>query len=187
MVESVEYNEKKGCPPGFYKHSSYKGHHTRCVKSETRGITRSSTRKLHCPRGQIPRHGYIRRFGKTIMKRGYTVKRVKGKEYRIYPEKKSVYVKPSCVKDMGDPRVKTPSPGNRIGPLRKGELKKHGYVYNISVTDRHNALKKAIQEFGTLEVYHKLDAVAKLSKFSVPEASKVFKEDRDWLKSHFKL
>jgi len=211
MAGSLEYNEKKGCPPGFHKRSSYKstrGHRVppRCVKAQTvyaetrknysrrilqkhrlNSIAQSSTRKLHCPKGLIPRHGYVRRFGKTIMKKGYTVKRAEGKEYRIYPERKSVYVKPSCVKDMGDPHVKTPSPGNRIGPLRKGELKKHGYIYNESVTDRHDALKKAIKEFGTLGVYHKLDAVAKLSKFSVPEASKVFKEDRDWLKSHYEL
>ena len=197
MVGSLEYDEKKGCPPGFYKRSSIRGHRARCVKAQTvYGQTRrivqnhkltSSTRKLHCPKGQVPRHGYVRRFGKTIMKKGYTVKRSEGKEYRIYPEKKSVFVKPSCVKDMGDPHVKTPSPGNRIGPLRKGELKKHGYIYNESVTDRRDALKKAIKEFGTLGVYHKLDAVAKLSKFSVPEASKVFKEDRDWLKSHYEL
>jgi hypothetical protein len=215
MAGSLEYDKKKGCPPGFHKRSSYtstRGHRVppRCVKAQTvyaetrKNYSRrmlekqehrlksihnlsSSTRKLHCPKGKVSRHGYVRRFGKTIMKKGYTVKRSEGKEYRIYPEKKSVYVKASCVKDMGDPHVKTPDPGNRIGTLRKGELKKHGYVYNKSETDRHSALKKAIQEFGTLGVYHKLDAVAKLSKFSVPEASKIFKEDREWLKSHYEF
>jgi hypothetical protein len=186
MAGSSEYNDKKGCPPGFHKSYSHKHHSTRCVKSQTRkNFSPSSTKKLHCPKGHIPRHGYIRRFGKTIMKKGYTVRRAEGKEYRIYPEKKSVYVKASCVKDVGNSHMKA-SPGNR-GVLRKGELKKHGYIYNESISDRHEALKKAIKEFGTLDVYNKLDTIAKLSKFSVPEASKIFKEDRDWIKNTFEL
>lgn len=212
MVGSVEYNEKKGCPPGFHKRSSYissTGHRVapRCVKAQTvynesrKNYSRrvlhkqeqrleklgSSTRKLHCPRGQVSRMGYVRRFGKTVMKKGYTVKRRDGKEYRIYPESKSVFVKPSCIKDKGEPGVKTPSPGEGIGLLRKGELKKHGYIYNESVADRHEALKKAIKEFGPLGVYHKLDAIVKLSKHSVPEASRVFKDDREWLRDNYKL
>jgi len=121
------------------------------------------------------------------MVKGYTVKRADGKEYRVYPESKSVFVKPSCIKDKGEPGIKTPSSGEGIGLLRKGELKKHGYIYNESVSERQTALKKAIKEFGTLGVYHKLDAIAKLSKYSVPEASRVFKSDREWLKDHYKL
>jgi hypothetical protein len=121
------------------------------------------------------------------MERGYTVKRASGKEYHIKPDKKSVYVKPSCIKDRGDPRVKTPAPGDRIGFLRKGELKKHGYVYIKGREERHEALKKAIKEFGSLGVYRKLDIIAKLSKYRVPEASRVFKEDREWLKRNYEL
>jgi len=121
------------------------------------------------------------------MKRGYTVKRAAGKEYHITPGKRSIYVKPTCVKDRGGPHVKTPRPGNGIQPLKKGELKKHGYMYLKHRDERHDALKRAIKEFGALDVYHKLDAIAKLSKHSVPEASHVFKEDREWLKRHYDL
>jgi hypothetical protein len=212
-MDSLPYNDKKGCPDGFHKRSSYtskKGHRVspRCVKAQTvyketrknyahrvlerqqdrlRSAGKNKTKKLHCPPGRVERHGYVRRFGKTVMKRGYTVKKITGKKYHIIPKQHSVYVKPSCIKDRGDPGVKAPDPGERIGQLRKGELKKHGYTYIKSRDERHIALRKAIKEFGTLGVYHKLDAVAKLSKHSVPKASKVFKEDRDWLKAKYEL
>jgi hypothetical protein len=213
MVGSLPYDERKGCPDGFHKRSSYtskKGHRVppRCVKAQTvyresrrnysRRVLRRqeerlehahkpATSKLRCPPGKAIRHGYVRRFGKTVMRKGYTVKKASGKEYHIKPAQKSVYVKPACVKDKGDPKVKAPSPGDRIGPLRRGELKKHGYIYLKHREERHNALKKAIKEFGPLGVFRKLDIVAKLSKHSAPEASRVFKADRDWLRNHYEL
>lgn len=213
MVSSLPYDERKGCPDGFHKRSSYtskRGHRVppRCVKAQTvyketrknysRRILRRQeerlehfkkpgTSRLRCPPGKIQRHGYVRRFGKTVMARGYTVKKASGKEYHIKPAQKSVYVKPACIKDKGDPRVKAPSPGEGIGPLRRGELKKHGYVYMKHREERHNALRRAIKEFGSLGVFRKLDAVAKLSKHSAPEASRVFRADRDWLRDHYDL
>jgi hypothetical protein len=213
MVDSLPYDDRKGCPRGFHKRSAYtskRGHrvHPRCVKAQTvyrdsrrnysRRILRRQeerldslrkprTMKLKCAKGKVIRRGYVRRFGATVMKRGYTVKRASGKEYHIKPAQKSIYVKPSCVKDKGNPDVKAPGPGEGIGPLRKGELKKHGYVYLKHREERHSALRKAIKEFGALGVYHKLDAIQKLSKYSVPRASKVFGEDRDWIKRHYRL
>jgi hypothetical protein len=213
MAGSLPFDEKKGCPDGFHKRSSYtskRGHRVppRCVKAQTvypesrhnysRRILRrqeerlasmhkSKTYKMRCPPGKVARHGYVRRFGATVMRKGYTVKKASGKEYHIKPEKKSVYVKPSCIKDRGNPLVNAPGPGEAIGPLRKGELKKHGYVYLKHRNERHSALRRAIKEFGPLGVYHKLDAIAKLSKHSVPEASRVFKDDREWLKRHYEL
>ena len=213
MVDSLPYNDQKGCPDGYHKRASFTsklGHRVppRCVKAQTvykesrKNFTRrmehrqeerleraghSNPKSLQCPPGKVSRKGYVRRFGSSVMQRGYTVKRASGKEYHIKPDKKSVYVKPSCIKDRGDPRVKTPAPGDRIGFLRKGELKKHGYVYVRSREERHEALKKAINEFGALGVYRKLDIIAKLSKYRVPEASRVFKEDREWLKRNYDL
>ena len=213
MVGSLPYDETKGCPDGFHKRSSYtskRGHRVppRCVKAQTvyresrRNYSRKvlrrqeerlerahkpATSRLRCPPGKAIRHGYVRRFGKTVMRKGYTVKKASGKEYHIKPAQKSVYVKPACVKDKGDPKVKPPSPGDRIGPLRRGELKKHGYVYLKHREERHSALRRAIKEFGPLGVFRKLDIVAKLSKHSAPEASSVFKADRDWLRHHYNL
>ena len=85
----------------------------------------------------------------------------------------------------GDERDR--GPGEGIGPLRKGELKKHGYVFLKHREQRHAALRDAIKEFGPLGVYHKLDAITKLSKHSNPEASRIFREDREWLKRHYEL
>jgi len=48
-------------------------------------------------------------------------------------------------------------------------------------------LRKAIKEFGALGVFRKLDSVAKLSNYSAPKASRVFKEDRDWVRKNYKL
>lgn len=213
MVGSLPYDEKKGCPPGFHKRSSYTSKlgrrvSPRCVKAQTvykesrKNYTRrilerqksrlehmdkSKTSKLHCPPGKIIRHGYVRRFGKTVMRKGYTVKRAKGKDYHIYPERKSVFVKPACVKDKGKPGLTAPGPGEGIGPLRKGELKKHGYVFLKHREQRHLALRAAIKEFGALGVYHKLDAITKLSKHGNPAASKIFKDDREWVRRHYEL
>lgn len=211
MVGSIPYNERKGCPSGFHKRSSYvsrSGHRVsrRCVKSQTvynetrknfqrrmegrqtarlRHMGKSATRRIPCPPGKVERKGYVRKFGSDILRRGYTVKKASGKAYRIHPSKREVYVKPSCIKKTG---LQTrPGPGDRLGLLRKGELKKHGYVYERSRDSRHDAIKRAIKEFGALGVYRKLDAVAKLSKNRVPKAAYVFKEDRDWIRRHYKL
>ena len=213
MAGSLPYDERKGCPDGFHKRSSYtskRGHRVppRCVKAQTvyresrknysRRILRrqeerlerghhNRTSKLRCPPGKAVRHGYVRRFGATVMRKGYTVKKASGKEYHIKPAQKSVYVKPACVKDKGAPGAKHPSPGDRIGPLRRGELKKHGYIYMKHREERHSALRRAIKEFGPLGVFRKLDIVAKLSKHSAPEASRVFKADREWIRHHYEL
>jgi hypothetical protein len=209
---SLPYDEK-GCPPGFHKRNSYTsklGHRVppRCVKAQTvypesrknytrkiqqrmsqrlRSAGKLHEKTLHCPPGKVSRKGYVRRFGSTVMQKGYTVKKHSGKAYHIIPAKKSVYVKAACIKDRGDPRVKAPAPDKVVGYLRKGELKKHGYIYVKSREDRHEALKKAVKEFGGLGVYHKLDIIAKLSKYRVPAAARVFKEDRDWVRKNYEL
>ena len=213
-MRSLPFDERKGCPPHYHKRSSYtskRGHRVppRCVRSTTvyresrknftrrvlgkqrerlRSIHRSATQKLACPKGKIERHGYVRKFAPEVLRNGYTVHRATGKDYRVYPKRSSVFVKPGCVKDRGLPGhgPTSGSPGT-VGPLRKGELKKHGYVYIKPEHERHEALNKAVKEFGALGVFHKLDAIAKLSLRTAPEASKVFKNDRAWLTEHYKL
>jgi len=211
-MESIPYDDKKGCPDRFHKRSAYTSRSgrrvgPRCVKSTTiyretrknyarrarskqterlRALGKTATLKSKCPPGKIERHGYVRKFGSSILRKGYTVKRATGKQYRVYPKNPSVYVKPGCVKDRGLPG-KLPPGEEGFGPMRKGELKKHGYAYYKPDHVRHEALNKAIKEFGALGVYHKLDAIAKLSKHTVPKASAVFKADREWLRKHHSL
>jgi hypothetical protein len=72
-----------------------------------------------------------------------------------------------------------------IGPLRKGELKKHGYSYKLPELQRQVALTKAVKEFGALGTYRKLNAVAKLTHTAAPNAHKIFSKDRNWIRKTY--
>jgi DNA-directed RNA polymerase subunit N (RpoN/RPB10) len=204
--ESLPYNN--GCPKGYHKRKSYTVKKTgkfvpiRCVRSTTvynesssefknrvtarararlSGLKRLGTSKK-CPPGHILRKPYIRRFKTSIKLEGYTVKRG-NKTYRVYPKKNSTVVKASCIKNHGLPG-KGP---NSIGPLRRGDLSKYGYNAKKDEYMRHSSLRRAIEEYGALGVFHKLDAIAKLSVRRSPEASNTFKKDRDWVRATFSL
>jgi hypothetical protein len=140
-------------------------------------MARSHTRK-RCGPGEQLRKGYTRRFTSPIREQGYTVKKKSGKVIRAYPKKISTYVKASCIKDRG-------ASGVQIGPLRKGELKRFGYVYRLPQQQRHQALRQAVSQYGALATYRKLNAVAKLSVRTAPEASKAFAADREWIRSTY--
>jgi hypothetical protein len=139
--------------------------------------TRKNTR---CPPGTVLRKGYTRKFRQSIAQSGYTVRR-KGKLYTVRPKMQEVHVAAACIKDRGLPG-KGPVNGS-FAKLRKGELIKYGYQYRLSDRLRHMALEKAIKAYGPLKVFHKLDAVAKLSSRTAPDAHKIFVQDRDWVHS----
>jgi hypothetical protein len=182
------------CPEGFHKRSGYKtktGKYSkaRCVRSTRKNNETSKKAKLvpsikslsrkACPPGMIERKAYARRYSTAVLQEGFKKKTRSGKSITVKPHKrKSTRVDSKCVKNTGLPGKGKES----IGPLRKGELSKYGYTLKISQLQRHKALKKAINEFGALGVYRKLDAVAKLTSRTIPEASKQFEEDRDWVK-----
>lgn len=159
------------CPPGYVKRRGYTrkntGKHIKgiCIRStspyESKPTTPRKSRK-HCPAGKIPRVSYTRR-----------VKRSNGSS-------KNIHVKSSCVKGVGSKVTST----QRIGPLRKGELQRFGYSYKLPESTRHSSLRAAMKELGALNVYRKLDAVAKLSLTANPAASRVFTADRDWIRSN---
>ena len=112
------------------------------------------------------------------------MKKSTGNAYRVHPTDKNMYIEARCVKNMGLPGKGTKS-GKAFGPLRRGELAKHGYSFRRTDSQRHSALKKAVDEFTALGVFRKLDAVAKLTMRTVPRASKVFSEDRQWISETF--
>ena len=128
MSESLPYNEQKGCPIGYHKRTYKLGQRTslRCAKSMTRRLSRERSAEK-CPPGMISRKAYVRKFSKGLMERGYTVKRDTGVAYRIKPKHSSVFVKSGCVKKPGNVK----NPGKLAGAMRKGELKKHGYAYQV--------------------------------------------------------
>lgn len=141
--------------------------------------TSMNTRKV-CPPGFLLRKAYVRRYTTGVREKGYTVRRA-DKTYKAYPKSGSTIVKASCIVDRGK-EGKGPL---AIAPLRKGELLKYGYSYRKPAEERREALRKAEKEFGELGLFRKLDAVAKLATRTAPEASKVFKADRDWVKKTY--
>jgi len=74
-----------------------------------------------------------------------------------------------------------------IGKLKEGQLAKFGYsdVVHKTVEVRRAALDKAVKEFGALSVFRKLNAVYVYGRRSAKESSKIFKEDRDWVKGKY--
>ena len=208
--KSVAYTSGKSCPSGYRKRKGYtikkSGTYVppRCIRATTvyaessnqfknRTLKRRAAALAHyskgrgttkkCPPGQVARAAYVRRFTSGIKQRGFTVKRKSGRTYRVYPKKTHTVVRSACIKDRGLPGKA--EPGKQIGPLRKGELKKYGYVYRFPTAQRHAALQKAVGEFGALGVYRKLNAVAKLSIRTAPAASEVFQADRNWVQSQY--
>jgi hypothetical protein len=109
------------------------------------------------------------------------------KAYIRYSKKgKRVLVKEGCIRNIGAPG-KGLQGGPGIGPLRKGDLAKHGYarVASMSVAARHSALEKAVVEYGSLTVWRKLNAVYVYTRRTSPSNSRIFKEDMDWIRSKY--
>lgn len=146
---------------------------------------KSLSRKA-CPPGMIERKGFVRKYSSQVRQQGFTVHR-NGRTYKVFPKEKAVSVNSRCVKNTGQRTINASGPLRRtsIGPLRKGELSKHGYSFRKSQLARHRALKLAVQDYGPLGVFRKLDAVAKLTKHTLPDAAKTFKNDQDWVKEKF--
>jgi len=137
--------------------------------------TRSVNSKKSCPQGYTLRKGYYRKYGSQVRERGFN-RLVKGKTVKTYPSDKRILVKSACVQLKGF---------KKIGPLRSGDLIKYGYQYRLPTEKRIEALKEAIQEYGPLSTYRKLDAVAKLGLKKMPKAAQVFAADRDWVHKHY--
>jgi hypothetical protein len=130
-------------------------------------------KNTRCPEGKVLRSSYTRSISSRVIKEGYTRKTKTG-TVRVFPKKRSTYVKAAC--------IDKPATGNvQIGPLKEGELKRFGYLYKAPEAERHRALERAIRDKDPLTIYHRLNAVAKLSKTSAPQASAVFAADRNWI------
>ena len=136
-----------------------------------------STRR--CPKGTHYRKSFTRKFRNSILATGYTVRR-KGKLFTVKPGAKVTYVPSACIKNAANSTGSTKS----FGKLRKGELIRYGYQYRLADRVRHKALIAAIEAYGALSVWHKLDAISKLTKHVAPNAHVIFTRDRDWVKAH---
>lgn len=161
------------CPSGYIKRSGFtrktNGRHIKaiCVRG-TAATKKSAKGSKFCGPGKILRSSYTRR----VLKKNGSVKETR--------------VSATCVRDMGK-AGKLPKGAPTIGPLKKGELQRFGYMYKLPDHNRHTALRLAIKALGSLNVYRKLDAVAKLTNLTSPKASATFAADRDWIRSKYVL
>ncbi len=98
-----------------------------------------------------------------------------------------IYVPASCIPNVGNPGkgLRSGEPG--IGSLREGELAQFGYhdVAHKTVGQRHLALHRAVEKYGALSVFRKLNAVYIYTRNTAKASSRIFKADRDWVKAHY--
>ncbi len=164
--------------------------HTRKLRTSVRRNIRSALQKIptvrsltrkNCPPGMILRKGYTRKYSTAVRQRGFSVRRKNDTRYHVNPRAKDMFIQAACIKNVGKPN-KGPK---LFGPLKKGELAKHGYSFRRGEAERRAALKRALDEYGPLGVFRKLNAVEKLTKRAAPAASSVFRKDRNWVRSSF--
>ena len=95
---------------------------------------------------------------------------------------KKVKVPASCVKDVG-----LPGKGKPLFKLESGELSKHGYSDLVKLTkkQREIALKKIVKDLTPLTTFRKLNALSLVNRNTNPKLSKIFMEDRDFVKKNY--
>ena len=125
---------------------------------------------------------YSRKAGKQYARKSTIKVRVKPTTYerkgKIIHRKGYTYKK----RDLGKP-----GKGPKVIPIKKGKLSKFGYSTKKSDRARHRALKKAIEEYGTLATYRMLKTQVILRKRIQPKVREIFEEDAEWVKSKYKV
>jgi hypothetical protein len=169
-----------------FKSASGKYIAPRCVRNmrETRKTGKKTNEKIRCPRGYVIRAAYARRYTTAVRERGYTVKKASGTTYRVYPKNETLYVPAACIPGDSLPS-EAQVEAQAQAPAKKGEITKFGYSVKDDESERRAALKKAVASLGVIPTYKKLDIVAKLSAKIVPDASRIFAKDRDWIEKTF--
>lgn len=202
--KSKYYNPFMGCPKGFKKQQGYtrkdgKRVPTRCVHSATNSIQRQkrvggglfsafSTPTRKCPKGQVYRKGYTRKFHTKTRERGYVVQKKDGTRYKIFPKHKMATVKATCIKEKGrSTSLSDRSLKRKCEQLKRGEMARYNYQYRLPVTTRRLAIKRAIQDASPLIVQKRLALAAKCSAQVKPAASKVFKEDANYIRDTYAI
>ncbi len=131
-----------------------------------RGFRKSVRSVRSCPTGMILRAPYVR-----YTRRG-----------------KHVQVPAACIPDVGAPG-KGFRGGPGIGPLKQGNLTRYGYtkISGLSQEARRAALKQAVEAYGSLTVWRKLNALSIYTRRTSPATSQAAKSDMDWIRSTWGL
>jgi hypothetical protein len=180
------------CPSGTRYRKTYVRKGTRiagkCLKSQTRRVESSASFRTRVTGRMTKRFRGVRHSARSgpACGKGHISRKA---FVRYSTSGKRTLVRQGCVRNMGRPgkglSLTTGGPG--IGPLHKGELAQFGYekVTSLSVSQRREALRKAVHIYGSLSVWRKLNAVHVYTRSMSPASSRVFKEDRDWVKTTF--
>ena len=73
----------------------------------------------------------------------------------------------------------------RIGPLKKGLMKKVGYSVTAKASTRRRAVDKAVKKYGKLSTLRKLNAVAVYTRRTSPVKSRKFKADVKYVQKKY--
>ena len=182
------------CPVGYIKRSGYNKKiksriiHVKsgCIKS----ISQSGKKRIDIDKKKLKKleqiHSRARKlFGTPKCKSQYILREGyyrKPSIRRSCKKVKGTWISPKCIKS------KTGKPhGKQLFVLEKGTLSKFGYskINELTLTQRKEALKKALKILKPISVFKKLNAVATLNKNINPELSKTFKKDANWIKSNY--
>ena len=171
--KSTFYNPFMGCSKGFKKQKGYTRRDgrrvpTRCVHSKSDLMKKHKQHKFRggglfsalktqtkrkCPKGQVYRKGYTRRFHTKTRERGYYVQKKDGTRYKIFPKHKTAFVKPTCMKEKGHSVSLSASTFERkCKQLQRGEMARYNYQYRLPVSARRLAIKRAIQDASPLQI-----------------------------------
>ena len=107
-----------------------------------------------------------------------------------YTRKNGTIVKQKCIKKRSPNKVKK-SIIKKFKPmilsLKKGQLKKYGYknIKTLGVRKRRQSLAKAINNYGTKNVFRKLGAVKTLHKNKNVSLANKYLNNMVWLRKKF--
>lgn len=124
-----------------------------------------------CGPGQILRKGYT--------KKGYVRSAYQRKDGKIIPSAviPTTKVPPTCVPDFGKPghgRKTLPKPDDIV------HLTKYGYSVHASDSQRHDALRAASRDYGTLTILRRLNLLRNYQ--AIPENKEIFSQDVEYMK-----
>jgi len=149
--------------PYLERHSAYVKRITGKMTRRLRGLTKERRgNTLKCEVGFTLRKAYVRYSTKGSRK----------------------LVKGACITRRGSGVT-----GAKIGPLRKGEMSRFGYVKidTLSISRRRIALKAAVKELGSLSVWKKLNVLYVFNKNTNKALAKKFNADKDWVRATYGL
>ncbi len=132
-----------------------------------RGFRKTNRGLRVCPAGTILRAAHVR----------YTKK---GKHVRMPA---------ACIPDVGAAGKGLQSGRPGIGALKKGNLVRFGYerIAGLDIAARRAALKRAVDAYGALTVWRKLNALSIYTRRTSPVTSRVAKADMDWIRATWGL